>query len=715
LFRLGIPQVAQRLALVLLGAALFGYLGYLLADLYRSRNELRHYHEEQLLHESSQRAQALEYFFSERMKDLRDLAEGPELQTYFENEALGMSLQYGLSASLYNATESLQRFRGKSLLGATEIYSRLLFLNIGGGLLVDVHAEAASGPPALDLARLRPLLSSGGPLEPSLAVLGSDLVASIPYEFKSRRRGHLVALLSVEAIHRSFAGGDDPSKRMIALCDGDQLLFAAETPGALLSADVIRDLLARGAVGEPRFSTAALGPGGEAVSALRTSIGGTRLSLVTFIPDAELRSRSPLALLVVVGGVGALLLLLGLLSALSHRRALATLEQVVRRTPFGIAVVSRDRVVVQANEAAGAILASSARELVGQHWERFVSAPPRQGHGSSASREVAAVDAQGAAHPLLLAEIPATLSGEEGGYLEAFVDLSERKHLESQLRHAQKLESVGQLAAGIAHEINTPAQYVGDSVQFLADSYRELEGLLGRYRASIAALPPTPEHQALQASLRQAEEEIDFAYLAENAPAAFDRATEGISRVASIVGAMKEFAHPDRREKTPEDLNRALQNTLTIARNEYKYVAEVEAQFGVLPKVLCHVGEMNQVFLNLLVNAAHAIADVKGEGGAKGRILVRTACLGGAAVRIDIEDSGCGIPEAIRHRVFDPFFTTKPVGRGTGQGLAIARSVVVDKHGGTLTFESTVGKGSTFTIVLPVGGPGAAGASAAPA
>jgi signal transduction histidine kinase len=166
---------------------------------------------------------------------------------------------------------------------------------------------------------------------------------------------------------------------------------------------------------------------------------------------------------------------------------------------------------------------------------------------------------------------------------------------------------------------------------------------------------------------------------------------------------MKEFAHPDQNEKAPADLNQALQTTLNIARNEYKYVAEITTEFGELPLVRCHVGDLNQVFLNLIVNAAHAIGDRVGQRGSKGTIRIRTL-REGDSVRIDIADTGSGIPASIRHRIFDPFFTTKEVGKGTGQGLAIARSIVVTKHHGSLTFDSEVGQGTTFTILLPMAG-----------
>jgi signal transduction histidine kinase len=200
-------------------------------------------------------------------------------------------------------------------------------------------------------------------------------------------------------------------------------------------------------------------------------------------------------------------------------------------------------------------------------------------------------------------------------------------------------------------------------------------------------------------------DKTDAGYLLEEIPKAIDQTLEGVSRVAALVSAMKEFSHPDTKEKSPLDLNRAIAGTITVARNEWKYVAEMETDFDPsLPLVSCHPGEFNQVILNLIVNAAHAIADVAREGGPqKGSIKVQTrSCPEWAEVRI--RDSGTGIPEELRTRIFDPFFTTKEIGKGTGQGLAIARSVIVGKHGGSLDFETEAGKGTTFIIRLPYDG-----------
>jgi signal transduction histidine kinase len=197
--------------------------------------------------------------------------------------------------------------------------------------------------------------------------------------------------------------------------------------------------------------------------------------------------------------------------------------------------------------------------------------------------------------------------------------------------------------------------------------------------------------------------EADLPYLKDTVPDALGRAAGGLERIATIVRSMRVFAHPDSREMQPADLKQAIESTLTIAHHEYDFLADLETDFGELPPVRCHIGELNQVVLNLVVNAVHAIEDVVKGTGRKGQIRVQ-ARRAGADVIISVSDTGTGIPEAVRDRIFDPFFTTKVVGRGSGQGLAIARSVIVDKHGGELTFTTVAGKGTTFFIRLPIQG-----------
>jgi two-component system, NtrC family, sensor kinase len=231
----------------------------------------------------------------------------------------------------------------------------------------------------------------------------------------------------------------------------------------------------------------------------------------------------------------------------------------------------------------------------------------------------------------------------------------------------------------------------------------DLTPLLGQYQGlvtSVASGGATPDQAAAAA---RAAEQIDLEYLLENVPSALERALEGLSRVATIVRSMKEFAHPASKDKSPADLNRAIQSTLVIARNEYKYVADLKTELADLPAVTCHVSDINQVVLNIVVNAAHAIEDAITGTNNRGIITV-ASCVEDDRAVIRISDTARGIPPEIQGRIFEPFFTTKGVGKGTGQGLAIARSIVVDKHFGELSFETEQGKGTTFIIRLPIDG-----------
>jgi PAS domain S-box-containing protein len=293
---------------------------------------------------------------------------------------------------------------------------------------------------------------------------------------------------------------------------------------------------------------------------------------------------------------------------------------------------------------------------------------------------------------------------EPTGILLLGNDVTERKIMESQLVQAQKLESIGLLAAGIAHEINTPAQYVGDNARFLQEAHSDLERVHDLYDQLLREVRSGNPTTELVRKIEVAVEEVDLEYIRQEAPKAVQQSLEGIDRISRIVRAMKEFSHPGTDVKTNIDLNKAIESTITVARNEWKYVAEMATDFDPsLPLVPCLPAEINQVVLNMIINAGHAVADALKQNGSaqKGTITIGTHARNGHA-EIRISDTGAGIPENIRSKIFDPFFTTKEVGKGTGQGLAISNSVVVDKHGGTITFESEVGKGTSFVIRLPL-------------
>jgi len=291
----------------------------------------------------------------------------------------------------------------------------------------------------------------------------------------------------------------------------------------------------------------------------------------------------------------------------------------------------------------------------------------------------------------------------EAAHAKLHAELNDRNRMEVQLRHAQKMESIGQLAAGIAHEINTPTQYIGDNMRFLTGAFGDLKTVLQHQDQLRRALQDGTLNDALVAEVEKAAQDLDLAYLEAEIPKALQQSLDGVERVAKIVRAMKEFSHPGTDEKILVDINHGIECTLTVCRNEWKYVAEMVCEFDPgLPLVPCLPGEINQTILNLVVNAAHAIADVVGDAsGGRGRITVSTLRAGDWA-EIRVRDTGTGIPESARGRVFDPFYTPKGVGKGTGQGLAIAHAVVVEKHGGTITFETEVGQGTTFILRLPL-------------
>jgi signal transduction histidine kinase len=274
-------------------------------------------------------------------------------------------------------------------------------------------------------------------------------------------------------------------------------------------------------------------------------------------------------------------------------------------------------------------------------------------------------------------------SSDEGGVYGTMEDISPLRDLMAELGQARKLGTLGSLAAGIAHEINTPIQFIGDNLSFLGDAL-----------SLFASLPFDGCPDELRGELE---------FMREEAPQAIEQAIMGVSRVSTIVRAIKMFCHPDRIGMQLADVEEALRTTSVIAKNEFKYVADLEFDFAGIPPVMCRIDDLQQVFLNLLINAAHAIEDLGGSDKSKGSIKVVTL-VDVDHVVIQFSDTGCGMSDEVQQRIFEPFFTTKSRGRGTGQGLALAHSVIVEQHRGTLDVDSTPGAGTTFTIRIPISG-----------
>jgi PAS domain S-box-containing protein len=284
-------------------------------------------------------------------------------------------------------------------------------------------------------------------------------------------------------------------------------------------------------------------------------------------------------------------------------------------------------------------------------------------------------------------------------------DVTEQRELEERLLETQKLGAIGQLAAGVAHEINTPMQFIGDNLHFARGAIDELLVLFERFQAAANDAENAPLGSVRLEELTQAKADADFEYAREALPQALERSLSGVERVTTIVRAMKSFSHPGGDKMAPTDVRGLIESTVMVATNEWKYIADVDMKLDPdLPPVPCIAGEVNQVILNLIVNASHAIADVVGSTGEKGRITI-SATSSGSHAEIRIADSGTGIPVEARAKVFEPFFTTKEVGKGTGQGLSIAYNCIVKRHRGTISFETELGLGTTFIIRLPLVAP----------
>ena len=378
--------------------------------------------------------------------------------------------------------------------------------------------------------------------------------------------------------------------------------------------------------------------------------------------------------------------------------------------------------ILDVNDTAADLLGEPASQLVGRP-RRTVDlvleeAPEQQTTGlysRGEARDVPALLCRADGSTVPVSWHLLRIAGEDRRYCaEVLFDSTVRKGMQRRRAVAHRLESIGSLAAGVAHEINTPVQYVGDSVRFLEEAGDGFLKVLHLYRALDKAAPATAEVEAVRARIAETVEDVDLDFLEKETPKAFVRSTEGLKRIADIVSVMKKFSHPGGADKQPFNVNRALEDTAMLARNEWKYAAELEMDLdAALPLLPAHGGDLNQVFLNLLVNAAHAVAEKHGESGRKGKITISSRLRGDMA-EISFRDNGPGVPEILRDKIFDPFFTTKEVGKGTGQGLALALNIIVEKHGGALTLESAPDGGAAFVVTLPLTGETAgAGAGAA--
>ncbi|WP_167762232.1 ATP-binding protein [Blastococcus sp. CT_GayMR20] len=380
---------------------------------------------------------------------------------------------------------------------------------------------------------------------------------------------------------------------------------------------------------------------------------------------------------------------------------------ILSSTEDAIVTVSLDGLVTHWNPAATELYGYAPHDALGRSFATLspeavpaiVEAVDGVMRGAPGSLEIAHRRGDGSTvHASLVLSLICDPDGEPTGVVGIARNIGEQKARDAEFHQESKLESLGRLSAGLAHEINSPIQFVGDNARFLEEAYQELIRVVEIYRGLLDTSNPIGWIER-QERVRQAEAGIDFDYLQKEIPSAVEQTLEGIERVSTIVRAMKTFSHQGHKEQVPADLNEAVAATVTVTRHQVSEVAELVLDLADLPPVRCNIADLNQVFLNLIVNAADAIAETE----RRGVITVATA-LEGEDVVVRVSDTGAGIPDDVRPMIFDPFFTTKDVGRGSGQGLPLARGVVQEGHGGTLTVESVLGVGTTFSVRIPVEG-----------
>lgn len=373
---------------------------------------------------------------------------------------------------------------------------------------------------------------------------------------------------------------------------------------------------------------------------------------------------------------------------------------------LSILIVTDARGIIQsANTAASELLGYTQEEILGQPLSILGTANQPLNLQSleelvraESHREISLQTRSGALVPVLLSSSGIYDGAKLTGIACVALDISRNKMLESQLLQSEKMASIGQLAAGVAHEINNPMGFIYSNLGTLSGYIEDLSQLLKKYETLEQSVQEGELDMASSNldALTAEKERIDLAYLMDDIGDLITESLDGADRVRKIVLNLKEFSHVGRAEKMPSDLNAGLESTLNIVRNELKYKTTVEKELGDIPLVPCFMQEINQVFMNLLVNAGQAIAD-------QGTIHIRTY-REEEWICVRVTDSGKGMSPEVQKRIFEPFFTTKRVGEGTGLGLSMAYQIIVEKHGGQLLVESTEGQGTTFTVRLPQDG-----------
>lgn len=646
----------RNLIPIIFALGLFAYMGFLLVTNYLSQLDKQKKAVEQFRQDVEKHATAISYFFFERRNDLRNLSENRAISVFYENKALGMSMQYGLQASLLSIGGQFKRFIEEKRIGGDKIYHRLVLIDDQGEMLVDSNPADPKKREGRDWKKFLTPVNAG----PVTITEGHErlyeVIITIPYFFKGNYSGQIIAWINPQPIFEHLLGTVGSSSRALILaCDKNHLHLPMKNRSDF--PDAYSPSLVNIEFGT-LYPFRSAGRDGAQVDmiAIRMPARETTFSLVEVLPASALLGRTPpWEILLVMGGLSVLLLSGTIVLWRNNTKNL------ILQARFDEAFLRKKEIEEKNKQLEIEINRRERAEEQLRDYNRNLQKIIR----------------------------------ERTKELEKSLD--DLKSTQSRLLQSEKMASIGQLAAGVAHEINNPVGFVKSNlntlndyrqdVMKLLDGYRSLEGALNQER-QLPLAGPIP--QALE-NVQKIKDKIDLSFILADYQKVVEESEEGLQRVAKIVSDLKNFSHLDKAELEHADLNKGIESTLNIVWNELKYKAEVIKDLGDIPLVKCYPQRMNQVFMNILVNAAQAIVG-------KGTIRISTRALNDH-VEIQISDTGKGIPPEVLPKIFDPFFTTKAVGKGTGLGLNVVYNII-QQHKGTIDVESDVGKGTTFIIRL---------------
>ena len=754
----------SKISAVMACVALIGYVSYLVVAHYRAQVALQESQRRQLIQEAERRAITAGYFFSAQSAGLKELADSREIAIYFENLALGMSLEYGLNASLAAVEELFDRYLQKNRLEKDPIYHQLLFLTPEGHILARSGDRERDGR-SVDWSRFV-RRDAGTYFLPDPRPGTQRIIISLPCLFKEKLVGQVIGVLPLSLVYRHFIGSHDGGPEAVALAMGNRYLYLppAERSALAPSLQSVPPRLSPGVL----TSLEAGGNQRQDLLATQVDISGTPLSIITFIPAGKFDMDHPRRILMATA-VMALAILSGLFLVfiLTTRNTILTTrleESALRERDAETQNRLLQSEITERQEAEQRLsLALHGGELglwdwdirtgrvdFNDRWAEMLDYAPGELEGNIATFErllhpddrlfvMKAVELH-LADPSRFYEVETRLltKGGEWRWILAkgkvvdvatdgkplrmtgtHLDITERKNAEAALQEQtdtleqlnrtlerrvqeeieksrekelmvlqnEKLASIGQLAAGVAHEINNPMGFITSNLRTFSSYFAAMMRFIAAQRSALEETA-SPE---VRRELAATEEDLDIAYILTDGEDLVRESLDGAQRVSQIVSDLKSFSRIDAPEYEETDLTACLQSALNIVTNELKYQATVVREIQPLPMVPCHPGQMNQVFMNLLLNAGQAVTQPG--------IITLKSWHDDASVFVSVSDNGHGIPEAIRDRIFEPFFTTKEVGKGTGLGLSITRDIVA-KHNGEILMESSAG-GTTFTVKLP--------------